>query len=383
MLKRLRNLCFDERGMSFAFVGIGLMTFMAATALAVDVGMFMTARTQAQTSADSAALSGVTALVYNSWTDRTAAGPAVQSAMSTAAQNTVMNGAVSVQPTDVTFPNDPFGQPNRVKVDVYRTAGRSNPVTTLLGSLLGHSTIDIAATATAEAAPAGGMTCVKPFIIPDKWQELTNPPFDMNNSTYDHYDNQGNVLNPADTYDPTQGYSMADKGTLLILRAGSGNNIQPTFYYSWSMPGNTTGEIGGDWYRDNIARCNTTVIERGEVAIQEPGNLMGPTVQGLQDLWDLDPTAYWQSDASGGHYVSSMNPSPRVFPIPLYNPNDYDLGKKTGRNATLNVSGFIGFFLERVQGNEAYGRIFPITGVTAATTPSPTAPLAYVIRLVQ
>jgi hypothetical protein len=44
MLKRLRNLCFDERGMSFAFVGIGLMTFMAATALAVDVGMFMTAR---------------------------------------------------------------------------------------------------------------------------------------------------------------------------------------------------------------------------------------------------------------------------------------------------------------------------------------------------
>ena len=78
-----------------------------------------------------------------------------------------------------------------------------------------------------------------------------------------------------------------------------------------------------------------------------------------------------------------MNPSPRVFPIPLYNPDDYDLGKKTGRNATLNVTGFIGFFLEHISGNEAYGRIFPITGVTAATTPTPTAPLAYVIRLVQ
>jgi hypothetical protein len=47
------------------------------------------------------------------------------------------------------------------------------------------------------------------------------------------------------------------------------------------------------------------------------------------------------------------------------------------------VAGFIGFFLEDVQGNEAYGRIFPITGVSAATTPTPTAPLAYVIRLVQ
>src|SRR5678815_3799618 len=119
MLKRLRNLCFDERGMSFAFVGIGLMTFMAATTLAVDVGMFMTARTQAQTSADAGALAGVTALVFNNWDNRTASGPAVQSAMSASQLNTVMNGAVSVQPTDVTFPDDPFGQPNRVKVDVY------------------------------------------------------------------------------------------------------------------------------------------------------------------------------------------------------------------------------------------------------------------------
>src|SRR5262245_37591273 len=346
MLKRLRNLCFDERGMSFAFVGIGLMTFMAATTLAVDVGMFMTARTQAQTSADSGALAGVTALVFNNWNDRTATGPAVQSSMSAAQQNTVMSGVVSVQPSDVTFPNDAFGQPNRVRVDVFRTAGRSNPVSTLLGSLLGRSTIDIAATATAEASPAGGMTCVKPFIIPDKWNELTNPPWDMNNSVYDHYDNRGNVISPADTYDPHGGYSMADKGTLLILRAGSGNNIQPTFYYSWSMPGMPSGDIGGDWYRENISGCNTTVINLGEVAIQEPGNLMGPTVQGLQELKDRDPNAYW--DDVNKTYVSSMHPSPRVFPIPLYNPDDYDLGKKTGRNATLNVTGFIGFFLEDI-----------------------------------
>jgi hypothetical protein len=85
----------------------------------------------------------------------------------------------------------------------------------------------------------------------------------MNTSVYDHYDNRGNELNPHDAYDSTKGYSMADKGTLLILRAGSGNNIQPTFYYSWSMPGMPNGEIGGDWYRDNIANCNTTVINAG------------------------------------------------------------------------------------------------------------------------
>jgi hypothetical protein len=379
MLKRLRNLCFDERGMSFAFVGIGLMTFMAATTLAVDVGMFMTARTQAQTSADAGALAGVTALVFNSWTDRTTAGPAVQSSMSAAQQNTVMNSVVSVQPTDVTFPTDSFGQPNRVKVDVYRTAGRSNPVTTLLGSLLGLSTIDIAATATAEASPAGGMTCVKPFIIPDKWKENSDPPWNMNTSTYDHWDKWGNEVANFDVYDSTKGYTAADKGTLLILRAGGGNNIQPTFYFSWAMPGNT----GAQWYEENIANCNTTVIDLGYVATQEPGNMMGPTIAGLQALKDQDPGAYWQDDATGGHYVSNKNPSPRVFPIPLYNPDEYDKGKITGRTATLVVAKWLGFFLEDIQGNEAYGRIFPITGVSAATSPTPTAPLAYVIRLVQ
>jgi hypothetical protein len=364
--------------MSFAFVGIGLMTFMAATTLAVDVGMFMTARTQAQTSADAGALAGATALVFNDYNNRTSSGPAVQSSISAASQNTVMGGNVSVQPADVTFPVGPLGS-NRVKVDVYRTAGRLNPVTTLLGGLLGLPTIDIAATATAEAAPAGGMTCVKPFIIPDKWTENTNPPFDLNSSTYQHYDNHGRPIANADTYDPTRGYSSLDKGTQLILRAGSGNNIQPTFYFSWAMPPDT----GADWYEQNIRECNTTIINTGYSATQEPGNMMGPTISGLQALYDQDPTAIWVDDATGGHYQSNMNPSPRVFPIPLYNPEEYDLGKATGRGATLIVANWLGFFLERISGNQAYGRIFPITGASAATSPTPTTPLAYVIRLVQ
>src|SRR5947208_940209 len=52
MLTRLRHLRRDERGMSFVYVGMGFMAFLSATTLAIDVGMFMTARTQAQTSAD-------------------------------------------------------------------------------------------------------------------------------------------------------------------------------------------------------------------------------------------------------------------------------------------------------------------------------------------
>jgi Flp pilus assembly protein TadG len=99
----------DETGMSMVFISVGFLAFFAATTLAIDVGMFMTARTQAQNSADAAALAGATALVYNNYDDRSATGPAVQSALSTGVANKVMGVAVDVQSSDVTFPLDSFG----------------------------------------------------------------------------------------------------------------------------------------------------------------------------------------------------------------------------------------------------------------------------------
>ena len=155
--------------MSFVFIGLGFMAFFAATTLAVDVGMMMTARTQAQTSADSGALAGAVALALNNYDDRSASGPAVQSAISSAQKNAVMSNAVSIGPADVTFPLSPGGAADRVHVTVYRTGGRTNPVGTLIGPLFGVPTVDIVAAATAQAAPANAMTCVKPFIIPDRW----------------------------------------------------------------------------------------------------------------------------------------------------------------------------------------------------------------------
>ena len=63
MFIRIRHMRDDERGMSVVFVCVGLMSFVAATTLAIDVGMLMTSRSQAQNSADAGALAGATALV--------------------------------------------------------------------------------------------------------------------------------------------------------------------------------------------------------------------------------------------------------------------------------------------------------------------------------
>jgi len=389
MLKRLQHLRHGERGIATIYVGVGFMAFMAVSTLAIDVGMFMTARAQAQNSADAGALAGAIALVYNDYNNRTPSGPAVQNALAAARINQVMSGQVDVQAADVTFPNDPNGLNDRVRVFVYRTAARNNPIPTLIGPIFGVRTVDVIAMATAEASPATSVTCVKPFTIPDKWREMQTGPWDPEDS-FDLYDNRGNDLPNPDVYNGDlsspdyTGYNQErDKGTELMIRAGTGNNIAPSFYFSWAMPGGT----GGSFYRDNIAGCNHTFIQPGShpEITQEPGNMEGPTTQGIDDLIAQDPNAYWE-DKPGCNCVKGSNYkiSPRVFPIPVFDPVFYMDGKHNGRNASLKVANVIGFFATRRQGNNVYGKITPITGIVdRAAGPAPQGSFARAIRLVE
>ena len=377
---RLRHLHRDERGMTFAFVAVGLMAFLAASTLAVDVGMFMTARSQAQTSADAGALAGAVALAFDDFNNRTPAGPAVQSAIAAALGNQVMRGAVSVEPGDVTFPAAPSGEFNRVRVDVYRTGERNNSIGTLIGPIFGVPTVEIIAMATAEAAPANAMTCVKPFTIPDRWVENSIP----KNDTFERYDNKGVLLPNADEYIPPDqpgyvGYdSIADKGTPLMIRAGTGNNIEPSMYWSWKMP----QDVGGDFYRENIATCNQAVFGYKSMMQPEPGAMSGPTGDGIDDLIAQDPNARW--DEGQKKVITDLHPTPRIFPIPLYDPDFYQSGKANGRDASLRMANWVGFFVESRNGNNVFGRIVPILGVidpNAGPAPAGTFPRA--IRLVQ
>jgi len=380
----LTRLYRDERGMSLVFVGVGFMAFLAATTLAIDVGMFMTARSQAQNSADAGALAGAVALAFDDYDDRSAGGPAVQNALTTARENDVIDADVDVQPADVTFPLSPQGLDNRVRVQVYRTSARGNSVPTLMGKFFGVAQVNIQAVATAEASPANAMTCVKPFIIPDRWVENTNPPWDPDD-TFDLYDNQNNPLSNADQYIPAgqpgyAGYNQeSDRGARLVIRAGSGNNIQPTFYYSLALGGMSgTGGADYDW---NIANCNTTIIHMGDIVIQEPGNMVGPTIDGAEGLIARDPNAYW--DDTHKKVISEQNPSPRVFPIPLYDPVYYTIGKMNGRYADFKVANWIGFFLESIQNNQLYGRIIPIGGIIDQNYPMNPGAFPKAIRLVE
>jgi hypothetical protein len=379
MLNRLHR---DERGMSLVFVAMGFMSFLAAATLAIDVGMFMTARAQAQTSADAAALAGAVALAKDDFNNRSSSGPAVQSALAAARQNAVMHRSVDVAASDVTFPVSPAGLNNRVHVAVRRTAasgacvGCSGAVPTLLGGMFGVARVNITAEATAEAAPTASVQCAKPFIIPDRWIEQTG-----NAGWFDYVDNRNNLLTTPDIYHPVTssqytGYTYADKGQSMMLRAGIGNQIQPSFYFSWSMQGLT----GGSQYDWNIANCNPSIISIGDLLLMEPGSMTGPTNSGIDDLIARDPNAYWD----GSRVVSNQHPSPRVATIPLYDPIYYATGVQQGRYTDLKVANFLGFFIESRSGNNVYGKITPVSGVVSPTgAPVPTGAFPTVIRLVE
>jgi Flp pilus assembly protein TadG len=364
-MKRIERVRRDESGMTYVFIGFSMMAFISASALAIDVGMLMTARSQAQNSADAGALAGAISLVNDSWTDRSPSGPAVTNAINAATQNSVMGANVSVTPADVEFPNDPFGAPNRVKVTVYRRASRGNPVSTLIARYFGMATADIAATATAEASDANAMTCVKPFTIPDKWREVQTPPWD-GDDTYDAFDNKSVPLANPDVYIPADqagytGYNQeSERGQRLGIRAATGNNITVSFYFSLALGKPViTGGAQYDW---NIANCNTTIYHWDDPLTQEPGAMNGPTISGAELLIAKDPNAHWNTSTNRME-GSAFAHSPRVFPIPLYDPPFYDEGKRNGRTADLKTANWIGFFLEEIQGNGLWGRIIPINGI--------------------
>jgi hypothetical protein len=257
---------------------------------------------------------------------------------------------------------------------VYRTAARSNSVPTMMGKFFGVNTVNIDAIATAEASPANAMTCVKPFTIPDRWMEggtrLSEPD--------DTYEYGQDTYIPADQEGYTGYNAERDKGMEMMIRAGTGNNIQPSFYFSYAI-----GDVsGGDEYRDNIANCNSTIMGWGDPLMAEPGDMVGPTNQGIDDLIAKDPDAYWDEDLNKP--VSTVNPSPRVVIIPLYDPEYYDTGKRNGRNADLKVANYLGFFIERRQGNNVYGRITPVAGLMKGNGgPAPAGAFPKAIRLVE
>jgi hypothetical protein len=344
--------------------------------LAIDISLIQLAKNQLQNAADAAALAG--AIEYES-TDKNP-DAAVAAAIEIAGLNRavqVTQQPVTILPSDVSFPSA-----NRIRVRTHRTEASGDPVRLYFMHVIDAASSNlgnISAKATAEVLPIKGTNCLKPWMFPDRWDDAdgdhvydAREPFtDLNgDGQYNPGEpftdlNKNGIWDAGEFYDrQITGYKVPDNvGEMITLKFDNGslNNFAPK--EGWYQiirfgPVNRGGPDcpGGDCYRDWIPGCEPYMVMEGDTMELELGAKVGPTDQGLQELLDRDPNAYY--DAATGTIQGSAYPvSPRLIKAAVYDPSEgiYDLG--SGSNKYLTVKKIVVVFLEYKTGTaEVLGR---------------------------
>ncbi len=346
MRLRLRK----NRGSALLMVTVAIAALMSFAIIAIDGAVLMTTKGQLQSAADAAALAGASGLLEGNQTLATTR--AIDFAgFNRAAQDLLRD--VVITPADVTFPASDI-----VRVETHRTTATGDPLRTYFRRLvnpLRPNTADVTAVAEAQAFDVCTTQCLKPWSIPDRWDDANT------NNTYD----------PGETYNPDiTGYrAPGDVGRTIVLKVGNPHQaIAPGVYYPVNYPPlDYPGErpiTGGSWYRTWISECEPYLVGPGDRLQIEPGNMVGPTRQGIDALLAQDPNARWDSSTQSIEN-SAFGISPRIVLVPFFDPT---LPPTSGRD-WVRVSRVGAFFIEGQANNgDVLGRFVQIT---SAGTPCP------------
>lgn len=351
-LKRIRS----QRGaimvmVATLVVGGGILCFCI---LAIDGPIMMTTKTQLQNAADGGALAA--ALAWDTSDDDTkeaTRADAVAAAQAITSANLAVQDImrpVVIQPSDVVFDDDE----GRVYVHTYRTEDHGDPLRTYFLKLPDQShvnLVDVQAVAAAEKYAVCGVQCLKPWAMPDRWHDTGGDP-------------QFNAAD-GDWYDPLlTGYlAPGDVGLPITLHSDSTPGpAEPGHYYSIDLPpinypGGPDPITGGDAYREWIATCAPYYVSPGDSVQLEPGLMAGPTTQGVRDLINQDPGAYWDPVTKTIQGSTSGGISPRIALVPFYDPSD---PASQGRQQ-VTITKIGAFFIESVKGSgEITGRFIKV-----------------------
>ena len=390
----------SERGAVIIQVAIALLGLTAFSAFVFDYGVLWVSRGQAQNSADAGAHAAAVAL-YNDPADTAAA---VSAAQKFANENTVWlentsSTNVLVQ-TGLTCPPGSGGGTGCVRVDVIRGgADRNNTVhtnylPTFFANLFGMTTQAINATATSQVSSGNAVTCIKPWIVADKWTDTT-PDIDPAPYAGDSFDREDTFIPGTDTYSSTSGFNPTQhSGYQMPLKAGNVGEWSA----GWAMEIDF-GQTGSAAMEENIRSCPTWVPTVGiwnptgyasnhpgddcngqndpdEPAMGclsvKPGMSVGPTEHGVDDLVSLD-TAHWTKPGDAdyvndpdtteddlGYVISACqaahncedwdgNPqsiSPRIVPIAVFDTTAFAAQTCSGTGCVARVVNLGGFFIE-------------------------------------
>jgi Flp pilus assembly protein TadG len=381
---------------------VASIAFLALVALAVDYGIKLIARTQAQAAADAGALAGAVSLAFDNTTDLSDTGVPKRSARSYALENRVFGAAPDVNITnDIKFiecPN-PDGGPGTtcVQVDVYRNQERANSLPTFFSRLVGVTDQGVKATATAKVISASVTDCLRPWVVVDRWDEFGPRQFPAPDtewceggacgppSTYDKYsDGKGKNPAPEDDYyvppapdgsTPGTGFRATgtpnDVGKRFALKVQSNDAISPGWGLAVDLPRADSTNMGASTYGDNIQSCSRIPVGLNDPAVHpcptsivgypeavaeakygcvrvQTGTMQGPTSSNVDTIIAKDSAAYWGTTPLGtpGVVGSCCAESPRIVPVAIMDVNTYLQQNPTGSGGVVRIVNIFGFFIE-------------------------------------
>jgi hypothetical protein len=337
----MRKFTRNENGQAMIMVALAIVVIFAFAVLAIDISIIMLAKTQLQNAADASAVAGATAYYLSSGNQSIATQEAITVAgMNVAIQETMQ--PVIIGEGDVTFPEG-----DKITVFTNRTKSTGDPVRLyflrVLDPLL-ENLGDMRAKATAGVYPVTGTDCLKPWCFPDQWDDADN------DSSYD----AGEFYDPAIT-----GYKVPDDiGRQVVLKLiNSQSSPKLGWFYAVDfgpINGDDPTITGGDAYREWIGECEPYMVTAGDMLQIEPGNMVGPTGQGIADLIALDPYAEWEPTT--GTIINSDYPtSPRVIKVAVFDPTVGVQSDVNGRDYVIVVK-LLAAFLEQYEGQAVTAR---------------------------
>lgn len=345
-MRPLKGLLKDKRGATMIMVVVAIVMIFGFAVLVIDMSLIQLAKTQLQNAADASALAGATALAISTGDEATAVAEARAEAIRVAGLNLAIQDIqrpVVIGDDDVDVDYDS----GTVTVKTHRRKATGDPVTLyflrVLDPLLENKG-EMAATATARVMPISGVSCVRPWCIPDKWADADS----------DH------IWDPGESYDPNiTGYRVPDDvGDQVIIQPNKADKWESEWYFEVCFPPINEGNPRTDLYKEWIVGCYdpSIVVSIGDLLYRYPGHRVGPTSQGVEGLINQDPGAEW--DPVTNRVINSAFPvSPRVIKLAAFDPT---LGLQPGPPQHLVVSKLLVLFVEGHNAADITGRFMKL-----------------------
>ena len=407
-LGRIIAILANQTGMAFVLMAISMLAVVSAAALAIDVGLLLTARAESQRAAESAALAGAGWLI-TAPNDETGAR---DRAKEYALRNTVRGDSVVLLDEDI----DVILDSAKVRVRVSNLRERGTAIETFFARVFGVGNVNVRTLAAAWAAPTDeipptSVDCPLPLALLDEWQDADG------DGSYD----VGEYYDRAST-----GYDDSDIGKIVVAKvSGSGPTGPPQCrpenesslvdidackdepdsenwrcWYRESDPANGGGggtsvlgpriypgdacgvglTVGDDVYAasgsgnkqslvntthaDFGGSCTTTVVcdAEGLNCVEETTCQNGEG--SFRDLIESDENIFWndspcncpvRTNPTSADQCSTLcvEDSPRIRSVPLLDPSGV---AGTGSGVTSTITAFTGVFVEMVSCNYDLGQ---------------------------